>query len=142
MAATLSRVITDRLGNEEIIVHPDSDSQLNDPAFQAKGTQQQYDLPYRGWGNRRSFLVFLQQKAADAGRVILAALIQKRIDLIDAIAQFEADLAVWQNRVELWPDPTPAQQLLINAARNQFLLSRQAVQGIRDDIAALIAQVP
>lgn len=143
MVATLSRVITDRLGNELIIIHPDFDRQLtNVPQFQAKGTNQQYDLPYRGWTSPRDFLVQLQAKVSAAGRATLAALIQKRIDLIDACIQLETDRALYNSRVEQWPSPTQAQQLLINAALAKVTGDLQTVQDIRDSIAALIAQIP
>lgn len=142
MAATLSRVITDRLGNEVMIVHPDSDGQLNDPAFQAQGTNQQYDLPYRGWTDLRSFLVALQAKVAAAGRTILASLVQKRIDLIDAFTQLNTDRALYAQRVAQWPTPTQAQQLLINAALAQVANDLQTIQGIRDDIQTIMGQVP
>lgn len=143
MTATLSRVITDRLGNEQIIIHPDFDSQLtNVPQFQAQGTNQQYDLPYRGWTSPRDFLVKLQAKVSEAGRAILASLIQKRIDLIDTLIQLDADRDLYNQRVEQWPSPTGPQQLLINAALAKVATDLQNLQDIRDSIVTLTAQAP
>lgn len=142
MAATLSRVITDRLGNEAMIVHPDSDEELNQPAYQATGTNQQYDLPYRGWTDIRDFLVKLQAKVSAAGRPIVAAIIQKRIDLADAFTQLGVDRDLYSTRVAQWPSPTPAQQILINAAAAKVASDLQTIQGIRDDIQTLIGQAP
>jgi hypothetical protein len=139
--ATLSRVVLDRLGNEVMIVHPDYDSQLSDPAFAPVGTQQ-YDVPYRGWTTQRELLVLIQQKVSAAGRVILAALIQKRIDLIDAFTQLGIDRDLYATRVAQWPSPTQAQQLLINAALAKVVTDLQTIQGIRDDIQTLLGQLP
>ena len=139
--ATLSRIVVDRLGQEVMIVHPDFDSQLNDPAFAPSGTQQ-YDVPYRGWTTPRDFLVLLQQKIAAAGRTTLASLIQKRIDLIDEILQMDADYTLWQTRLSQWPTPTQAQQTLINAARLQYLQDLSNIQATRDSINTIISQIP
>src|SRR4051812_8323247 len=101
MTATLSRIVLDRLGNPQMIVHPTSDSELSDPAnaaaFAPPDTTQ-LDVPrfdYSAIIDRRAFLVFLQAKLAAAGRTLLALITQARIDLMDAVDQWQADVAAW-----------------------------------------------
>jgi hypothetical protein len=142
---TLTRVILDRLGNEKVIIHPTNDSELNDPAHAAQGTDQQYDFDNTSYSSAvtvRAKLVLFQQKVSDAGRAILASLLQKRIDLIDAFIAAQSDYDLWQTRLNQWPSPTQPQTTLINAARAQYLQDLQNIQTIRDSITTLTGQVP
>jgi hypothetical protein len=143
MTATLSRIVLDRVGEPQMIVHPDFDTQLNDPAYAPAGTTQ-IDVPrfFSTVLNRRALLVIIQAKLAENNRPLLASIVQARIDLMDAVDQAQADYLTWQTRLEAWPSPTQAQQLLITAAAVKYSNSVQAAQDKRDALAALVAQLP
>jgi hypothetical protein len=143
MTATLSRIVLDRFGEPQMIVHPDRDAQLNDAAYAPAGTTQ-VDVPYFFSTplSRRQQLVLIQSKLAENNHPLLASIVQARIDLMDAVDQAQADYATWQARLEAWPSPTPAQQLLITAAAVKYGNSVQAAQDKRDALAVLVAQLP
>jgi len=84
MAATLSRIVFDQAGNVRMVVHPDWDAQLADPAFAPQGSVW-VDVPradYQGCASRRDLLVLakpvITAKSVAAGLAILT-----RIQAID-----------------------------------------------------------
>jgi len=80
MAATLSRIVFDSAGNLRMIVHPDHDAQLADPAF---GPQDAVwaDIArrdYHACGDRRDLLALaapvIAMKSASVGLAVAATL--------------------------------------------------------------------
>jgi hypothetical protein len=85
MAANFSRVVFDLSGNPRMIVHPDTDTELLDPAFSPQGTVGA-NVPFRAWATEREMLVLCQPAIAQQNA--LAGLgITARIAAIDAAAQ-------------------------------------------------------
>lgn len=143
MAATLSRVVIGADGELSMIVHPDSDWQLsNVPQFSPAGST--WADVQRGTLSvqigDRPFWTAIQPIIA-AKRQILGDLITQRVALIDAISQFRDDKDTYDTRVAQWPSPTGPQQLLINAALAKVAQDIQDIQTIRDNIAAIKAQL-
>lgn len=138
MTATLSRIVLDRFGEPQMIVHPDFDTQLSDSAFAPANTTQ-VDVPrfFSTPLTRRAMLVIIQAKLAENNRPLLASIVQARIDLMDAVDQVQADFTTWQTRQE-----AGAAQILITAAAVKLAASVQAAQDKRDALAALVAQLP
>jgi hypothetical protein len=147
MTATLSRIVLDRFGEPQMIVHPDFDSQLTDPknaeAFAPAGTTQ-VDVPrfFSTPLTRRAVLVIIQAKLAENNHPLLASIVQARIDLMDAVDQWRSDVDARDVLIEKWPSPTQIQQTLINAATVKAFNSGQTAQDKRDALAALVAQLP
>lgn len=147
MTATLSRIVLDRLGDPQKIVHPTFDSELSDPrnaACFAPNGATLVDVPKFDQTplTRRDVLVLIQGKLVENNRPLLASVVQARIDLMDAVDQMQADIASASNLQDQWPTPTQFQQTLINAAKVRAINSIQAAQDKRDALAALVAQLP
>lgn len=144
MAATLSRVVLDRLGVPQMIVHPDDDAQLNDPAFSPAGTIT-LDVPRTDYSNawgKREFLALLQPILAGQKTGPIVALCQARIDLIDAQAQADAELAALNALIDQFGDsPTGPQLGQLTASRAQADASAHQVTVIQDRIDNLSGQI-
>lgn len=68
-------------------------------------------------------------------------LLTQRIALFDALQTLSDDRDTYGNRVAQWPSPTGPQQTLINLALANVAQDVQAIQSIRDAIAAIKAQL-
>lgn len=143
MAATLSRIVFNQAtGDEQMIVHPDTDSQLADPAF---GPANSFwaDVPrpdYLACKTVREKLA-LVLPTLSAKRPILGELITQRVALIDAFAALDSDRDLLNTRLDNWPNPTPAQQLLINAAKAKIVQDLSDIQTIRGTIQTILGQL-
>ncbi len=144
MAATLSRIVLGPDGDVQMIVHPDSDTQLsNVPEFSPAGLTFADVLRtnYNAVANGRGLYALIQPVIA-AKRQILGDIITQRIALIDALQQLQTDRDLLNTRLDAGgANPTPAQTTLINLARAKVLSDLQDIQTIRDAIAALIGQL-
>lgn len=143
MAATLNRIVLDRQGNPQMIVVPDSDAELDDPAFSPPNTYKLDVLKsdYTATRTPRDLLAVIQPKLV-AEHPLLASIVQARMDLADAVDQAQADIKAWNELVDRWPAPTQPQQTLMTIAAVKMANSVQAAQTKRDALAALIAQLP
>lgn len=137
MAATVSRIILDAQGNLQMVVHPDKDSQLDDPAFAPSGTTQ-CDIPreaFSGVSTRRDLMAVAQPFVAMSGNDTLAKLVQARIDLIDAEAAGCAEKCALAELVsQIGDNPNAAQKVDI-AKQTQ---RSDAAKACRDAIEAKI----
>ena len=86
MAATLSRVVFDQAGNVRMVVHPDWDAQLADPAFAPQGLVWA-DVPWiecQVCTSQRDLLV-LAKPVITAESVAAGLAIAARIQAIDDV---------------------------------------------------------
>lgn len=94
MAATKSRVVTDQFGNLEMIIHPDTDEQLDTvPQFSPPGslTVDLLKVDYDGVKRPRDLLALLQPTLNEKNR-IAGILCEAKIEAIDVAQAIEADV--------------------------------------------------
>jgi len=78
MAATVCRIVFDQAGNIRMVVHPDRDARLADPAFAPQGSvwADVSRTDYQACANRRDLLVLakpvIAAKSVAAGLAIVA----------------------------------------------------------------------
>lgn len=142
MAATLSRFYFGSDGELCKIVHPDSDAEVLDTRHDEPGKTgvNVSRTSYNSCGDDRAVFVLLQPIIAQV-KSLIGDLLTQRVALIDALKTLSDDRDLLDKRQEQWPNPTQLQQTLINAAAAQVVQDLQAVQTIRDNIAAIKAQL-
>lgn len=143
MTATLSRVVLDRTAQPQMIVHPDFDSQLSDPAFAPPNTTQVDVLrtDYVSATSRRDLLAILATYT-QANHPVFSNILTARVAVFDAVDQARADVDAEQALEAQWPTPTGPQQTLINIAKVRAVNSAQAAQTAIQNLATLVAALP
>lgn len=142
MTATLSRFYFGSDGELCKIVHPSSDAEVLDARHDEPGKTgvNVARASYNACSDDRSVFALLQPIIAQV-KSLIGDLMTQRVALIDAISTWRDDRDTYNARVGQWPSPTPAQQLLINAALANVAQDLQAIQTIRDNITAIKAQL-
>lgn len=142
MTATLSRFYFGSDGELCKIVHPDSDVEVFDARHDEPGKTgiNAARAAYNACADDRAVFVLLQPIIAQI-KLLIGDLLTQRVALIDAFSALSDDRNTLDTRVAQWPAPTPAQQLLIDAATLHVAQDLQSIQTIRDNIAAIKAQL-
>lgn len=144
MAATVSRFILNSDGRGYTLVHPDKDTQLDDPAFAPNGTVQ-CDVPrgeYSALPGNRNLLPFLQPYVAMNGGGVLADILQAKIDLHDAAnTKQAANVANAELTEETGPNPNAVQKIALAKCKAKCDAAETAHQAASDKLQELLAQV-
>ncbi len=145
MPATLTRIVTDILGNLQMIVVPDDDDELKDISFNPPGTIVA-DIPRAVYETmspiHKDILGVIQPVLAKDGKVVEADIIATKITLIDAEEQAKKDAGKLVGLIyEAGDSPTPQEQQIIGVQQIKADASAQAVKDIEDDISELAASV-
>jgi hypothetical protein len=142
MAATVSRIVLDAKGLPQMVIHPDKDSQLDDPAFSPAGTTQ-YDVPrsdYLGLTGPRDILAMVRPYVEMSGRATLAKVVQARVDLLDAISERDVAAGVLLDLIgKTGRNPTAAQKISIAALKARYDAAEANRQSVISNIQSLLA---
>lgn len=138
---SVSRIIMDAQGEPTKIVHPTDDIELNQLCFtgpiQADVPRFDYDLS----NGKRGLLVLIQSKLTQS-RPVLAAVLGKRVNLIDAGIALQTDVDAREALVDQFGDtPTNPQRALLAIAAARIVQDVSDIQTIRNDIQTLITQL-
>lgn len=142
MTATLSRFYFGSDGEVCKIVHPDSDAEVLDARHDESGKTgvNVSRSSYNACARDRDVFALLQPIIAQV-KSLIGDLMTQRVALIDAFSTLSDDRDTYNTRVGQWPTPTGPQQALINLAAANVVQDLQAIQTIRDNIAAIKAQL-
>lgn len=109
MAVTKTRIITDKAGNLQMIIHPDDDAQLdNVPEFSPQGSliADVLKTDYDAVKGPRDVLALLQPILNAKSRVA-GILYQAKIEALDVAAAIDADVAAADAKIADAKPPGP-----------------------------------